>query len=774
MIPVAVSAAVLAVVQAVAPGSAREAASPDVAACLLRLERAAPQAACTELETRIASARTDADRGALLERYAALSSRDVRAPSEAEVQELAQLTRRSPPGVDVLAGRHVLVLASAALRERALATGLVGRMDACYVVLRALFGVDPERLVGRRVLFFDEVVHPNGWSTHWPSNTVRYDHGWSGQWEDVIAHELTHCFVPRHPNQVLFSGGFCEGWSDFAQAYVGDQLAALGPEFAGHLAGYVNSFAAGGTEQYLATRLPIEEIVAYGPSSSLVMELCVRAGDRVRPDWAPLRALLATDRDDAARWTPGYLWPARLARELARAFPRQDTWDVLAQYRFPLDNGTRRELERWEARARAEKRETRAETWSAEKQLVVHDWRVLGPIPDSTGRGLEFDPLVERTGALPAELTVAGSAYTWRSDAHVDDDGTVLLSQLPHGTERNVAYLVAELPPELAGERTFYVASDDEVALWLDGQRIHVARASRVVDPDEPDRAFGRVRAEGSRLVAQVANYGGASGLHVRTSAGAVFDTAWRSELRSSDPAHRLLAVRYLGSRRVAHELVLEPLVDALSDSARDVRIAAARALSWTRDEERAVLGLIAAWERERDDTVASALREALGALTFQAFEDPRAARAWWKREANTWREGRFVEAEDLYALRSIVGGFYGNNAGCYAGQHVGRCFGAEPAQIFALELEAPHAGPRTLAFRYATAGSDRKLDVRVRRGTDLAFARTAVVARATKDWTTWQWLEIELPSLQPGRYRVEVDHLDGCLDFDVIGWRPR
>src|SRR5262249_23324556 len=158
----------------------------------------------------------------LLARLVELSPRDASAPNDAEARELAQLRARSVPDVETLVGRHVLVLATPAVREHARANGLVGRMDATYVLLRELFGVDPAARVGRRCLFFPEQIKAGGWATHWPSLTTRYDHGWDGSWQDVIAHELTHDFEPRHPNKALFSAGFFEGWADFAQPYVAD------------------------------------------------------------------------------------------------------------------------------------------------------------------------------------------------------------------------------------------------------------------------------------------------------------------------------------------------------------------------------------------------------------------------------------------------------------------------------------------------------------------------------------------------------------------------
>jgi hypothetical protein len=242
--------------------------------------------------------------------------------------------------------------------------------------------------------------------------------------------------------------------------------------------------------------------------------------------------------------------------------------------------------------------------------------------------------------------------------------------------------------------------------------------------------------------------------------------------MRAPDPRRRLMAVRRLGTVRVPFELVAAMLEDALSDGKPEVRSEAARLLAGRRGEAGALEALIAAWSREKDPHVLAVLQSAVQELSLRVSTDAAAAHRWWRDDGRAWRESDYVEAEMAYTLRSAFGGFFGNTAGAYGGQHVGRCFGGDPAHGLSLVLAVRQSGPHVLALRYASADGERRADLRVRRGEQPVAAREGAVFPKTETWESWTWQEVPLGVLPPGRYRVEIGRVDGCLDLDVIGLR--
>ena len=159
--------------------------------------------------------------------------------------------------------------------------------------------------------------------------------------------------------------------------------------------------------------------------------------------------------------------------------------------------------------------------------------------------------------------------------------------------------------------------------------------------------------------------------------------------------------------------------------------------------------------------------------MTFEDFADSGAAHRWWRDESKPWRETNHVEAESAYVMGSVLGGFYGNSAGSYGGQHVGRCFGGDPSHALSVVLEAKRTSSYSLFVRYASADGDRRVDVRVRRGELPITVRAGAVFGKTNTWEAWTWQEVPLGVLPAGRLRVEIGNADGCLDLDVIGLRP-
>jgi len=751
----------------------------DPAKELARLAKLAPAAQCAGLEALLDTRGLDeASRRAALTRIRDLALAAASPLDEGERALVEELKARSSAVVDPLVSRYAIVLGSANFVANAAAAQLPGLLDATYVVQRQLFATDPVAAVGRRYVFFPEKTKPWGWTIDAEDLTVAYGQASAeqGSYDELMAHEISHGFTSRHPAQHLFSSGFGEGWSDLAIAYTGERLGFLGAPFDASWKNWRDGILEAGRVEYLETRLPVEEVVAYGPAVSVVMRLALDASASASDEtWTPVEKLLREGVESPPPWMPAYLWPARFARDMLRAFPSDAAWDALSRWRFPLDAGSQRELDAWTLRARRKATATRAEQWKADAETPVMAWRVLGPIavPDGRWPDLGFDPLDAWNFSERDEIEIAGAQHRWRPDVAVDAEGLVQLGSLPLADAPCVFYLRADLPPEAEGPISIYTASDDECAVWLDGTLVSIFRGNRGTNPADPDRAFARVAKGGGRILVQVANRGGPVDFHMRWAKGTPFETSWRIEARAPDPKRRLMAVRRYGSMRVPFDLVAPLYGSALDDGFPEVRAEAARLLGGRRNEPRAIEELLAAWNREKDTRVSAAIRGALSELALRDLPDSPAAHRWWREEGRTWREAQHVEAELAYALRSAFGGFYGNAAGSYGNQHVARCFGGDRAHALSLVIEAHKSGPHVLVVRYASADGERKADVRLRRGEQMVAGRFGAVFPKTETSTAWTWQDVPLGVLPAGRYRVEIGNVDGCLDLDVLGLRP-
>jgi hypothetical protein len=693
------------------------------------------------------------------------------APSlrDEERRTVENLRRDHPAGTELLPGRYTIVLATPAFAARARQNGLVSYLDLAYVLLRDLFDVDPVRIRGHRYYIFPHATKPGGHTTNsdWLGLMIGRSDWDNADWFERFFHELSHPFINLQPLEHWRCGGFGEGWAEFMQAYVPERLAFLGPPFAGRFAWYVSEFAGCGRREYLDTRLPIEEIVAYGPSSSYLMALLqtTRRG-RGPVDWSSFRRMFRdAGRTPPVRYAWGD-WPACVARDSLRYFDAAKVRPVLRRYRFPP------EVE-WERvrplpppiRDSEECRKRRAD-WRAEGVTVIADWQVLGPIPDRNGERLRLDPIDDENFIFRDTHAIDGKTWKWRTDAKIDACGTVYLGELAGGREPCVFYLYAKLPTDASGPLRFWISSDDDCRVWLSGERVHAFWGARGVDVDNADRAFGDAGSGGGWVLAKVANLGGPAGFHLRYAPAVPFAPA----------SERASYMEYLGSRRVPWTFVAPALFDGLQGADAAVRAAAVRALAGRRNEPAVVDAIIRAWTIETDESVEAAVRSGLGELTFENSAATESARRWWERNESAFKDRWYIEAERVYGVDPVEGGYFGNNPGAFGGQCISRGWGNDPAHYFEVVLRASRPGPHTLRIRYTCDDSQpARLRVMIRRGPRAVFEKKDIVVRQTNDRSTWRWLSVPLPSLEPGRYRVEVgvSRPGGAIDVDTIGWQP-
>lgn len=751
----------------------------DSAKDLARLAKLPPREHCLGLERLIDSRELDEEsRRAALTLIRDLAHNAAPALSDAERLILEELRARGTSVVEPLLSRYAIVLGSEPFVRNARNGQVPGLLDAIYVVQRQLFAVDPVREVGRRYVFFPENSKASGWTIEPENLTVAYGRSLADQggFDELMAHEMSHGFTSRHPARHWLFNGFAEGWSDLAIAHAGERLGFLGGPLEKTWPNWRDGILGAGKREYLDTRLPIEEIVGYGPAASVVLRLALDSGaGGTTSMWTPLENFFRKGVESPAPVLPAHLAPARLARDLEAVFTAESTRDVLSLWRFPLDAGSRKEIETGTRRARQDPPPTRTESWKADGETPVLAWRVLGPIHLPEGRfpTPDFDPIDAWNFTERDEYEFAGTKHRWRADVRVDAEGVVHLGDLAGASAASLFHLRADLPPEAEGPITLSIASDDDCLVWIDGQLVHAFRGERGTRPDDPDRAFAYVAKGGGRVLVAVVNRAGSTGFHLRYAKATPFEGSLRTELRAPDARRRLMAVRRFGTMRVPYPLVAALYDTALGDRSAEIRAEAAHLLGGRRGEPGAIDELLAAWSREKDPGVSAAIRRTLAELSFEDFSESGAAHRWWRDDSGPWRETEHVEAESAFVMGSAFGGFFGNNAGSYGGQNVGRCFGGDPTHALSVVLGAKRTSSYSLFVRYASADGDRRADVRVRRGELPVTVRTGAVFGKTETWEAWTWQEIPLGVLPAGRQRIEIGNVDGCLDLDVIGLRP-
>ncbi|HVS09031.1 MAG TPA: hypothetical protein VMS76_04085, partial [Planctomycetota bacterium] len=153
---------------------------------------------------------------------------------------------------------------------------------------------------------------------------------------------------------------------------------------------------------------------------------------------------------------------------------------------------------------------------AARRRGCLTQWRVSESFPDAPAEGPEGaqGPATE-LGLHPFGSDVAAHAARWRAVTSSDPDGAVDLAALLDPDQDVVAYAYAELASPLAREAQLLVGSDDGVAIWVNGVRVHSNRVSRRLTPDE-DRVPVTLREGTNSILVKVAQGGGDWGFCVR------------------------------------------------------------------------------------------------------------------------------------------------------------------------------------------------------------------------------------------------------------------
>jgi hypothetical protein len=675
-------------------------------------------------------------------------------PTAAEAELLQMARRQSDHADEVLRGRYTLLLCNADFATAARAAGFAQHLDLAYLALRETFGVDPVQRRGHRYVIWFPRTKPRGHTTDGGRLTI-----WIGVAHATrpdaffqYVHELGHAFLWDFHGNPIFAAGFGEGWCDFCKAIAADRLDFLGPPFADQYPKLAGGFRDAGQQEYLQTRLPIERIVGYAPATSLLVALLetTRATDGPL-DWTPFERMLRDLADKHRPRPPDMLWPAWQADTLRHYFAPYDVTNVLREYRYPPEA---------------------LGDWSLEQALSpadtaepVHEWMVLGPIPDPQHDRLTDDPLDIANFTLMRSHEIDGQTYTWQTLA-AKPDGVLPLGQLPGARDAARFYLVARLPASQSRHATFFISSDDDVAVWLDGAPLHTFNGNRGVQPRNPDRAFATI-SEG-KVVAVLANRGGATGFQLRFSPTSPYDR-YAPLLRDPDAAVRRGVVDYLGSRLLDNGQRTPLLIAALADEDAAVRARAAWGLAGCRNDAAVVDALVQTWSSECDDRAAAAVRAAVAELTLQQPGTAAVARDWWPRQRTEYEHSHFVECEYARLGGDAIGGFYGNEDGACGGQTIARGWGSDASHSLRVRLRASTPGPRQFVIRYSAA-RDCSLAVRIGRDAATIVDRPGVALPRTPPGD-WRCARVDVPPITPGWYTILLHTPRGTPALDVLGW---
>jgi HEAT repeat protein len=113
------------------------------------------------------------------------------------------------------------------------------------------------------------------------------------------------------------------------------------------------------------------------------------------------------------------------------------------------------------------------------------DWWVVTPLPDTDGKGLERKDFPEEEIELDKEHRIGERRFRWQKVQDLAVDGKLSLLPVFRRSEKLVTYAYAEVDSPAAREVLFKMGSDDGIACWLNGERVHLKNVSRPLKADD-------------------------------------------------------------------------------------------------------------------------------------------------------------------------------------------------------------------------------------------------------------------------------------------------
>ncbi len=228
-----------------------------------------------------------------------------------------------------------------------------------------------------------------------------------------------------------------------------------------------------------------------------------------------LKGIIATEHAKALELTSGLLKDAVLSSDAAQGVvklaarleaPRDQ--ETAEKYLSGLLNGNFSDDIKTQATAQLRRFGIDPQAPAKSKGYLL-DWWISTPIqdPEQKGFGQKFYPeeQVEKNAPIDFEgmFLIGPRRIRWRKIEALSPDGRVDLVALFRRSENVLVYAYAEIKRTVEEEASFKMGSDDGIACWLNGKRVHAKDITRKYIPDE-DAVRVRLQAGTNRLLLKV------------------------------------------------------------------------------------------------------------------------------------------------------------------------------------------------------------------------------------------------------------------------------
>jgi hypothetical protein len=229
--------------------------------------------------------------------------------------------------------------------------------------------------------------------------------------------------------------------------------------------------------------------------------------------------------------TPGvvYLWGPTHEYEPYSAY---EPLLALARTLKPQGEAQKKALDAWlgtqmaEMKLAMDRAAKNAQTIQVDRGTFRRDWLLLGPFfgagPDSAVGG--WDKVGPKAGATSpdykATFNSRGQTLAWEQRCFSTDPGVAYVDLMTKGlkpTPYNFmwVYAAGEIEAAQDSDVIFWIGSDDDRTVWLDGKQIHTTSNWRLAVPDE-DKVPVRLTAGVHSVVLKITQYWGIWGFYFR------------------------------------------------------------------------------------------------------------------------------------------------------------------------------------------------------------------------------------------------------------------